>query len=127
MKMQIPNPNPNPNPNPSALKHVTAEVLAEFFAYVGAWYGQEGLYPDFFVPPASHAEIIAATAELLVNYALTFEPGVVDVTFDAGSFEREVVRDIMWRERGRPLSELEHGGLLAISEWLPVASAEAAE
>jgi hypothetical protein len=62
-----------------------------FVDYVLDFYGQRGIYKDFFNPVVTKEE---------VEVALEVRKAQDDPPFDGDSFDRELVRDIMFARRG---------------------------
>lgn len=62
-----------------------------FVDYVLDFYGQRGIYEDFFSPVVTKEEVEAAVKIRKAND---------DPPFEGDSFDRELVRDIMFARRG---------------------------
>ena len=64
-----------------------------FVNYVLSFYGAGGVYEDFFSPPPTKEEVEAAVK---IRQEASGEP-----EFSGDSFDRELVRDIMFAKRGK--------------------------
>lgn len=73
-----------------------------FKDYCLAFYGQDGLYPSF-LPDLSEEELDKAISERIDFKGLDF---------CGDSYDREIVRDLMFYYRGSKLSSLEHQNIV---------------
>lgn len=73
----------------------------DFAQYVYSFYGQNGLYSDFFKTPVTMERIDRAT-QTRQNH-----PKLRNIPFDGDSYDRELVRDIMLKEED-PVALTEH-------------------
>jgi hypothetical protein len=67
----------------------------EFLKYVKSFYGRGGIYAEFFATnPPERADYVAAYKHLLAMRAAQ------GIEFDGDSFDREVMRDILFVRMG---------------------------
>lgn len=73
-----------------------AEEVSEFKEYVFEYYGKDGMWEEFFPPlGAAKGEI-----NLAVKEYLDYSAGNTDQWGGGDTFDREIVRDIMFFNRG---------------------------
>lgn len=76
-------------------------LINNFVEYVMSFYGPQQIYGDFFQNNLKREEVVAATENRL---KMSHPP------FDGDSADREIVRDIIFRVRGK--KDVEHAHLL---------------
>lgn len=77
------------------MSKITVTEFFSFVDYVMTFYGHDGLYSSFFSPQLRRDEIIDAVTLLLNS----------DHDFAGDSFDREIIRDILLKKRGRVMTE----------------------
>ncbi len=80
--------------------------MEDFVSYVLDFYGQRGLYKDFFPPDGVTTQEVEA--------AVAIRKAQNDPPFDGDSFDRELVRDIMLAKKGQT-PDLEHP---VVMDWI---------